>query len=78
METGEKKLKQSILCIALLLLLCGYFSAQQATDNSLSDGNGQHKNSDGKTEIFNPGIESNVIQCETFYDDIEYNEIAGS
>ena len=68
METGEKKIKQSILSIAIILLLCGYFSAQPSTDSK------QLEKTDREIEIFYPDIDNKLHQGETLHDGIEFKE----
>ena len=68
METGEKKIKQSILSIALVLLLCGYFSAQRLTDGN------QLKNAEQENNILHQGIENKTQQDKVLYDNTELEE----
>ena len=68
METGEKKIKQSILSIALILLLCGYFSAQRLSDSS------QLKNAEQENNIPHHSIDNTMQQDETLNENSELEE----
>jgi len=72
MGTGEKKLKQSILFIALFLLMCGYYSSQQPFDEK------EPENAAEKVEILHPGSEDKMNGDKIFCDDIENKKFADS
>ena len=72
MGTGEKKIKQSILSIALFLLLCGYYSAHQPPNDK------EIKNEEEKIESLHSGSEDKMNGDNIFCNDIENKKIADS
>jgi len=72
MEAGEKKIKQSILFIALFLLLCGYYSSQKPDDST------QLENSKSEIETIHTNIENKVQSEEPLIDNVKNEEFAGS
>jgi hypothetical protein len=60
METGEKKMKQSILGIALILLLFGYYSTQRTDISRL-------KNTNIQNDISLTDSNNEAPQSETLY-----------
>ena len=64
----EEKMKQSIIGIALALVLCGYYSNQQSAHSK------QLRNSDQKIDILHPAIDNKVQQGTALQADIDLEE----
>jgi len=69
MGTGEKKMKQSILIIALFLLLYSYYNTQQ------SDYSRQSNDAEKKTDTLYYSIDNKVRNGEILYNSIMFDEI---
>ena len=69
MGTGEKKMKQSIIVIALFLLLYSYYSTQQSAYSR------QSNDAEQKTDTLYHSIDNKVQNGEVLYNDIIRDEI---
>ena len=68
MGTEEKKLKQTLLFIAFILLLFGYYSTHRSTDNS------RLKHSVPEIHAFPHDTDNKVLRSGTLSDDIKHEE----